>query len=236
MSEPRCEAVPVILLDGNTFMVSDQLGDCHGVETEGFFFRDTRFLSVYRLRLNGQPLRRLSVDTRSYYAARFFLTLPATVFVNPDISVMRDRALGRGVHEDVHVFNHRNDAVTVTLEMELEADFRDLFAVKEDLPPLGSSHCECEANRIVYAYEYGSFKRQTLVDFTEAVELVPGKPNRAILRKTIAPKQSWHLCVRIIPVTDRSHRPKYGCDTPQPEMQESFEQWLNLPKVGDRLG
>ncbi len=216
-------------------MLSDDLGDCGGVGTEGFFFEDTRFLSVYRLRLNGHPLERLSADTRSYYGARFFLTPPATVFANPEISLFRDRALGRGVHEDIRVFNHGREPAPVVLEIEVDADFRDLFQVKENLPPKATRHCKREADRIVFDYRHDKFRRRTIVEFAEAVEWIPGAPNRAVLRKTIAPEQGWHLCVSIIPVTDREHRPKYGCDTldrPKPEMQESFEAWLELaPKL-----
>lgn len=221
--------MPIALLDGTAFMVSDDLGDCHGVETQGFFFEDTRYLSVYRLRLNGQPLRRLSVDTRSYYSARFFLTPPATVFVNPEISVVRERAVGRGVHEDIRVLNHRREAVEIHLEFELDADFRDLFEVKEELAPLGTANCVCVANHVVFDYRYGDFKRQTRIEFTEAPQLLPGSPNRAVLRKTLAPREAWHVCIDIVAVSDGQHRPKYRCgmlDRPQPEMQESFEQWL----------
>ena len=68
------------VLDGSTFFVFDEVGDAHGIETDGLFFRDTRFLSVCRLRLNGQPLSSLSYEHTSYYAVRFFLTPPATVY------------------------------------------------------------------------------------------------------------------------------------------------------------
>lgn len=216
-------------------MVSDALGDCNGVETDGLFFEDTRFLSVYRLRLNGKPLSRLSADTRSYHSARFFLTPPASVFVNPELCVQRDRALGRGVREDISVYNHRNETIAVTLELELHADFRDLFAVKENLPAPGVVHCSCDENRIVFSYDSDGFRRQTLIEFTEVPRFVPGTPNRAVLDRSIPPKQAWQVCVAIVPVTDREHRPKYGphmLDRPKPEMEESFERWLDLaPKL-----
>lgn len=226
----------VSLLDGTSFMVSDDLGDCNGIETEGFFFQDTRFLSVYRVRLNSEPLMRLSADTRSYYGARFFLSSPATVFLNPELSLSRERALGRGVREDIRVSNHRGEAVQIVVEIELDADFRDLFEVKEKLPPLGTVRCARDAKRVLFSYQYASFRRQTLIELSQMPHFVPGKPARALFRATIAPKSEWQLCVIIVPVTEQGEqRPKYGrgdLERPRPEMQESYEQWLELaPKL-----
>lgn len=227
--------MPVALLDGSTFMVSDDLGDCNGIGTEGYFFLDTRFLSVFRLRLNGNTLERLSADTRSYYSARFFLVPPAAVFVTPEISVMRNRALGRGVHEDLHVSNHGAEPVEITLEIELDADFRDLFAVKEGLAALGETSCSCDGRRIRIDYRYGSLRRATVIEFAQPVQLLTGTPHRAVLRQTIPAKDTWHVCIQIAAVTDGEHRPKYACDTlerPLPEMRESFDQWRELaPKL-----
>lgn len=146
--------------------------------------------------------------------------------------MIRDRALGRGVREELRIFNHGTAHLPVTLEIELDADFRDLFAVKENLPPLGETRCVCETNRIVFDYQHGGLRRRTLIEFGEPVQLVPGNPHRGVLRRTIAPKQTWRLHVDLVPVTDREHRAKYGPgvrDRPRPEMDESFEEWLELP-------
>src|SRR5213078_3164928 len=54
----------ISILDGSTFLVSDRLGDIEASpdQPHGFFYRDTRFLSRWTLRANGQPLDVLSTD------------------------------------------------------------------------------------------------------------------------------------------------------------------------------
>lgn len=56
------QAKQVSILEGSTFVVSDQMGDIHvrPDEPAGFFFRDMRHLSSWQLRLNGRELDGLS--------------------------------------------------------------------------------------------------------------------------------------------------------------------------------
>lgn len=64
----------VNLLDGNTFVVSDQSGDIEATASDpiGLFSFDTRFLSRWVLRINDTRLVTLSVDDLQYYQNRFF--------------------------------------------------------------------------------------------------------------------------------------------------------------------
>ena len=54
----------VKILDGNTFVVSDERGDVEASLTDptGLFSYDTRFLSTWILSVNGERLNALSVD------------------------------------------------------------------------------------------------------------------------------------------------------------------------------
>ena len=54
----------VDVLEGNTFVVSDERGDIDGspAEAHGLFDRDTRYLSRWVLTLDGKRLSTLSVD------------------------------------------------------------------------------------------------------------------------------------------------------------------------------
>ena len=63
------------ILDGNTFVVSDERGDIEASLTDptGLFSFDTRFMSKWILTVNDQRLTPLSVDDQNYYEARFFL-------------------------------------------------------------------------------------------------------------------------------------------------------------------
>ena len=69
----------VRILDGNTFVVSDERGDIEASPTDptGLFSFDTRFLSRWVLTVNGQRLNPLSIDDVNYFESRFFL-VPGT--------------------------------------------------------------------------------------------------------------------------------------------------------------
>jgi hypothetical protein len=69
----------VKILDGNTFVVSDERGDIEASLTDptGLFSFDTRFLSQWVLTVGGQRLTSLSVDDLQYFESRFFL-VPGT--------------------------------------------------------------------------------------------------------------------------------------------------------------
>src|SRR5207302_6738441 len=68
----------ISILDGSTFVVSDRRGDIDAApdQPHGLFFRDTRFLSRWRLSLEGGELAVLSTDDVDYFSAQFFLYPP----------------------------------------------------------------------------------------------------------------------------------------------------------------
>jgi glycogen debranching enzyme len=174
-------------------------------------------------------LRSLSSEKTSYYAVRFFLTPLTAVHESPQLSVVRERALGNGVHEDIEVLNHRPDRVEIELEVELDADFRDLFEVKDALPPQGEIEVRGEDGELVFSCRRGAFERATVIGFSRPASITPGRPARALLAASIPAKGSWSVCMTVAPVVDRRYMPKYVCRTmrePQPEMEESFEEWL----------
>src|SRR6188474_3320921 len=99
----------VQILDGNTFVVSDGQGDIDASLTDptGLFSFDTRFLSKWVLTVDGQRLNPLSVDDLQYFETRFFLVPgTGTVYVDSKLSVIRQRSVAAGFHEDLTILNH----------------------------------------------------------------------------------------------------------------------------------
>ena len=99
----------VKILDGNTFVVSDERGDIEASLTDptGLFSFDTRFLSKWVLTVNGERLNALSTDDLQYFETRFFLVPgTGTVYIDAKLSVIRQRAVGDGFHEELTILNH----------------------------------------------------------------------------------------------------------------------------------
>jgi glycogen debranching enzyme len=159
----------VKILDGNTFVVSDARGDIEASLSDptGLFSFDTRFLSKWVLRVNGQRLNALSTDDLQYFEARFFLVVgTGTVYVDADLSVIRRRTVAAGFEEELIVLNHTSEHVDLELRLDADCDFADLFEVKDALQKKGSYHRSVEDDCLVLRYERETFRRATRISTT----------------------------------------------------------------------
>lgn len=164
---------PVSILEGNTFVVSDENGDIEAVprEATGLFSFDTRFLSRWVLTVDGSRMAVLSVDDLHYYEARFFL-VPVTGPVGADasLSVIRHRRIANGFRETLTVLNHSSDFVVVTIRMEIDSDFADLLEIREALPKKRRSHRSVSAAGLELRYRRKAFNRATLIRSSSPAE------------------------------------------------------------------
>jgi glycogen debranching enzyme len=119
------------VLEGNNFLVADDQGDV-GSGSEGLYYNDTRYLSSWRLLLNGEAPQLLSSGTVDYYSAAVFLQNPATPTMPAGaVSLIRDVFVGEGgMQNGLHVENHLLEPVELELRLEFDFDFLDLFEVK----------------------------------------------------------------------------------------------------------
>ncbi|MBX6749969.1 MAG: amylo-alpha-1,6-glucosidase, partial [Micromonosporaceae bacterium] len=130
----------VSLLKGSTFIVSDRLGDVtpRVGDPSGLFYRDMRHLSRWQLRLNGRELDALAAESLEYDEAIFYLVEPTrSVYRNPAMSLIRRREVGDGIREHLDLINHSQHEVHVEITILFDADFADLFEVKDELSKRG---------------------------------------------------------------------------------------------------
>ncbi len=128
---PRLPGLPgITVVEGDAFMIADPLGDVRPGTGDGLFYRDTRFLSGFRLEVNGRPPDLLAGGTVDAFSARIYLRPAGGDGDAAPIVIERRRFIGDGVHEDLVVENHGSDPAAVDLRVLLNADFADLFEVK----------------------------------------------------------------------------------------------------------
>jgi glycogen debranching enzyme len=223
----------ISILDGSTFVVSDRRGDvAAGPETpHGLFFRDTRFLSSWRLTVNGGSPEVLSTEDVDYFSAQFFLYPPTgTVYRNPYLSVIRKRKVGDGFHEDITVLNHDREPAEIELRLEAGSDFADLFEVKDALEKKGE-YREVRDGVLVLGYRREGFVRETRIDASEGPEV---SEEGFVFKLHLDPHSEWNTCINVVPVADEAMAVKYGHDTEEarPNIGESLEEWrANAPKI-----
>lgn len=215
----------VDILDGDTFVVSDERGDIDGspVDAQGLFDRDTRHLSRWVLTLDGQRPATLSLDNSRYYAAQFFLAPGVeSAYINAKVAIIRRRTVHDGFQESITVTNHDSEPARLRIELAAEADFADLFEVKDaDVAHKhGQTYRRAEADTLVLGYVRDTYRRETWVRATGNPEYQEGG-----LRFTInlAPQESWttNIDVRLV----------HGADQPP-----TFHEYAAVQDTERRLG
>jgi glycogen debranching enzyme len=223
----------VKILDGNTFVVSDNAGDIEASMTDptGLFSFDTRFLSKWVLTIDGQRLNPLSVDDLQYFESRFFLVPgTGTVYVDAKLSVIRQRAVGGGFHEELTVLNHDDKPVDLAVRIEAGSDFADLFEVKDALKKQGEYYRRVDDGRLVLGYKRETYDRETWISAT-----APGTVDEEGLSFAvhIEPHGQWttdlHVALGVGVGGASTANPKYerGAKKARPNMERSLDRWLD---------
>ena len=119
------------ILEGSTFCICDERGDLDG-PTHGLYASDTRFLSRFALRVNGEVPLLLSSGKVEYFSAAFYLRNPLAGGLEHDqLAVTRERFVGDGMQELIVLQNLSGRPLTVDVELQTGCDFADIFAVKQ---------------------------------------------------------------------------------------------------------
>jgi glycogen debranching enzyme len=100
-------------------------------QPQGVFFQDTRYISDWKLTVNGLPLEALSATVPEPFHAVFIGRTLRHDHADSSVLVERDRQLGAKLTETVTVHNYARDPFQCRIELLADADFADLFEVKE---------------------------------------------------------------------------------------------------------
>ena len=124
------------------------------------------------LTVDGERLNALSTDDLQYFETRFFLVPgTGTVYVDAKLSVIRQRAVGDGFHEELTILNHDDEPVDLAVRLEAGSDFADLFEVKDALEKKGEYYARVEDGRLLLGYEREAFRRETEISATAPAKL-----------------------------------------------------------------
>jgi glycogen debranching enzyme len=197
----------VSVLDGSNFVVSDRRGDVLAGATlrpHGFFSQDTRFVSRWRLTVQGRPPDILSRAHTDYFVAQFFLVSPSEAFhVGAPLGIARQRLIGDVWMEDVVVVNHRNDHAELAIDLEVAADFADLFEVKDKQIRGRRVVAERGDRELVLRYRNGDFVRETRITVSDPASI---EDDAIRLNLRLAPREERRISFVITPHSGRRDR------------------------------
>jgi glycogen debranching enzyme len=134
----------------DVFLLTDPFGDIHpDGRGLGLYSGDTRLLSHYEIRLNGERPVILRTGTGGSYAGKLQLTNPAyrrnphdkadesAVLRGRSLGIVRDRVVADGFHERIKVDNFTTHLERMEIALRLDADFADIFEVRGMERPRG---------------------------------------------------------------------------------------------------
>ena len=184
-------------------------------EADGFFTRDTRFVSGYDLWINGRrPILLASAPIQSF-SSRFEFTNDATVdsfgvIDRQSLALRIDRTVADAVHEDIDIANYASRPVRLTIEIAVLSDFADIFDVKRgEIVRRGELNSRWFRSRgeLRATYINRDFRRELIVAVERASAPAQFANGRLVFVATIPPKGVWHTCLKWNPVTRAGQRP-----------------------------
>ena len=227
-------AKPVSALEGDTFVVSDRRGDIATSpdEAHGLFHGDTRFLSRWILTVDGKNPNSLSTDDVNYFSSQFFLVPgTGTIYVDSPVSISRRRAVGGGFHEDLKIVNHKSKPIDLDVRVEADADFADLFQVKDaEFQRAGEFYRRIEGNQLILGYKRDRFVRETQISSRAPAEI---DEKGFQFKIHLEPHAEWATELNVVVSVDGTEglkkKPKYRDvhDVPSPNIGMSLQSWMN---------
>jgi glycogen debranching enzyme len=229
----------VILKENRVFAVSNSAGDMPlGSEYGyGLYHLDTRFLSGFQLTLDGCRPILLSSSVDRAYVATFQLVNPTLVqsdgkadIHRQTISLRRTRFVHRGLHERIGIQNCNRFPIEVNLELDFDADFRDIFAVRgyHTHDPMGEVE-PVESSEVGFRFRYtgkDGTQRATEVLFHCLHPTPVYGAGRAVFPLRLAPHETFVLQVDILPLLEDEQPPlSFEFDSALAKLEKSYRTW-----------
>ncbi len=191
---------------GNAVLITEPDGQIPWPTAMGLYFFDTRMISNWSISANGVPWNLLNSGTPTYYLARIYLTNQAIATENGAVpprtlSLVINRQIEGGIHEDFDLTNHGPAPVRFNLEIVIRSDFADIFEVKSDaIVRRGriTSDWEDAEQRLCNIYGNQDFHRGLRVVATNSPSPAVYANGRISFEIALKPGEHWHTCLSYV--------------------------------------
>ncbi|WAK03342.1 amylo-alpha-1,6-glucosidase [Methylobacter sp. YRD-M1] len=189
---------------GNTFLVSEFDGSITNASDQGFYSRDTRYISRYQLYIDGLPWTLLNSAAVTYYASRTYLVNPGVITEHGEIApailgLALSRAVAGGLHEDIDIRNYSCQTLHFNLEILIRSDFADIFEVRaKEFTRRGHIETEWESDsqQLITCYSHGDFRRSFIVRMEHCTSKAVYGNGRLNFEVALPPGGDWHACCK----------------------------------------
>lgn len=201
-SPPADESIGIsTLVEGSTFCLSGTTGDILPPGLHGLFFQDTRVLSRWQLRIDGHSLQPLTCNSGDPFTATYVCRArPRAGHADSTLLVQRRRIVGDGLREELTLENLGQEAAGCTVTLLVEADFADLFEVKENRVSSRTGRISVSASDGIRA-EYRWMGQSRGVHVTADPE-PDYLPNLLSFQAVVPARGKWTADLHVQPIVD----------------------------------
>jgi glycogen debranching enzyme len=191
---------PLITINrGNTFVLSEPDGSVAADTDQGFYCRDTRYVSNYELYADGEHWVLQNSSAIAYYASRVYLYNPRIrteygEIERSSLGLVFTRAVKDGIVEEFEIHNYSMQRARFNFEIAFRTDFADIFEVKSN-EVIRKGHVttiwSAESKQLISRYEHEDFIRSLFSRFVET-DCVPIYNNgRISFGIDLGPRAAW---------------------------------------------
>ncbi|BCW35852.1 amylo-alpha-1,6-glucosidase [Arthrobacter sp. StoSoilA2] len=190
----------VTLVEGSSFCISLPNGDIRAEHPHGLFVGDTRILSGWSLAINGELLEPLAAETQEPYRALFAGRVSRSDgYADSPLIVQRLREVGAGIHERITVRNFSLEPVECVVSVRIEADFADVFEVKEArIRRRWEESRQADRRTLTIQAVWNDIRKGVVIEASGA----DVTPEALTYRVSIAPRGKWSTVVTVMPATE----------------------------------
>ena len=226
----RARPESVYISRNRSVLATDRHGYILGDPDHGFFVHQTRLLSRYRYRIDGEPPTPNVLSTVDHHSwlGYYLAVAPSARDEEPDtgsgqvlalsrrpLEIRVSRFLDEALHEDIDITNYSTGAETFTLAIEIDADFADLAETRSRQQHGSLDRAwDDRTHRLTFDYaakhEYenqsekgtASIERSVRMDVRQAASPPRFEENEIRFTITLEPHQRWHTCLLLTAVID----------------------------------
>ncbi|MCA4132530.1 glycogen debranching N-terminal domain-containing protein [Arthrobacter sp. M4] len=190
----------ITLVEGTSFCISSTNGDLNPEFPHGVFFEDTRILSGWRLTINNQPLEPLAAETKEPYRGLFVSRVARLDgYADSPLLVERLREVNAGILEQITVLNYGLNPAECVVSVGIEADFADLFEVKEArIRRSWDKSRDPDGDSLTIRAAWQDARKGVVIKATGA-EITPEALTYRVL---VPPHGEWSTLVTVVPLVD----------------------------------
>jgi glycogen debranching enzyme len=228
----------VTLVEGSSFCIASANGDIYPEHPHGLFVEDIRILSRWNLTINGAPLEPLAAKAREPYRGMFVGRVTRSdAHADSPLVIERIREVDSGILEQITVRNYSPDAVECFITLQVEADFADLFEVKEArIQRRWEESREVKNNSLTIRAAWQDTRKGVLVS-AEGADI---SPDALTYRTSVPPNGEWSATVSAVPLADESAdaarfvRPSEGQMSPRDRRRREWVSKIPVLHIGNR--